>query len=436
MSKGVMARVSTLDEIDPKLKQYLSSALRVQDEAVVLPQGHRSEESGTAKNVVMRLSGSDNGLDPDIFNPAWFSGVSVVSIPADGAERLLAGKRVEILERLKDAIPSEMADSQVTVGPELEGDDRDRDVQEWVAGLDGPGCCVGIFSAVQNRPPDAHTTGMSRAHKSFFLVCKAGPGIAGQTFHARLSASLRKGVTLDDALSDEGVPGARALRRVSMAGRRNRCRVLVDAAEALGLMTLDTIGDTASPSSKPYRSAIPTIDSVYNALVHVDSTDVSQWQYTSGCIESANSNGCVTSSNVAEGFVAFVNASGDMRFTPRNEAHSTIPFCSERILNNRDTVLKATEAHKAAKKNSGDAHPDTEWINQHFAWKSKDFGNGVDIEPPGLWGSHVSENFSARWSRELGLSRAHAVRLQPELVVLSATEPSKLRVATKSIAAS
>lgn len=431
-----MARVVALDEIDPKLKQYLACALREHDEAVVLPQGHRSPESGVAKNVVMRLSGAHAGLDPDVFHPAWFSGVSVVNIPTGQAETLLASPetRKAGLERLKDAIASEMADAQVTVGPELDGDDQDRDGQEWTAGLDGPGCCVGLFSAMQNRPPEPHVAGMSRAHKAYFLLCKAGAGVAGHTFHARLSASLRKGRTLSEALSDGGAPGARALRRVSTAGRRNRGRVLVQAAEALGLHSLDTVRDSASPPSKPYRIAIPAIDSVYNALTPVGDW---VWQYTSGCLESSCSTGCVASSNAAEGFVAFVNASGALKFVPRNDAHSAVPFASERLSSNRDTVLVATEAHKQKKKRGGDrgAHPDAEWVAQHFSWKSKQFGNSVDIEPPGLWGSHKSEAFSSDWARELGLARAHAVRLRPEMVLLSAVEPAKLRVASKAVAA-
>jgi hypothetical protein len=433
-----MARIVALNDIDPKLKQYLSSVLRVNDEAIVLPQAHRSQESGVVKNVVMRLSGSEDGLDPEVFNPAWFSGVSVVSVPTVAAEQILSNctNRQELLQKLKEAIPSEMADSQVTVGPDLQGDAQDRDIEEWTAGFDGPSCCVGLYSAVQNRSPDPHASGMSRAHKAFFLVCKAGSGIAGQTFHARLSASLRKGQTLDNALADDGTPGSRALRRLSMAGRRNRSRILVAAAEALGLQTLDTIGDNASPTTKPYRIAIPSIDSTYNALVNVEEGGRKFWQYTSGCIETSCSTGCITSSNASEGFVAFVNANGELRFLPRNEAHSVVPFCSERLKSNRDAVMIATEAHKNAKKHGRKAHPDSEWVFEHFSWNPKNFQNGVDVEPPGLWGSHASENFAVDWSRELGLSCAHAVRLQPEVVAISAVEPSKLRVATKAIALS
>lgn len=434
-----MARVIALDDIDHKLKQHIVSCLRVCDEAVVLPQSHRSLESGAVKNVVMRLNGAEENLNPDIFSPMWFSGVSVIEFPVDKAEALLSSdaKRREVIEKLAKSIPSEMHDSHVQVGPGLDGDEQDRDMEKWEAGFDGPGCCVGLYSAVQNRSPDAHLNGMSRAHKAYYLVCKSGAGIAGQTFHARLCASLKEGVSLDEALSEEGKPGARALRRVSCAARRNRCRILNMAANALGFVCVDTIGDNASPLSSPYRIAIPAIDVCYNALVKIPNGPRSTWQYTSGCVESSLSLGALTSSNVAEGFIAFTMPNGELRFSVRNEAHGSIPFSTQRTMSNRDIVFKATEEHKKARANRQAAHPDHEWISTHFGWHSKQIDgieSGVDLEPAGVWGSHESENFISEWARELGISRSSVVRMQPEIVALSAVEPGRLRVALKAIA--
>lgn len=434
-----MARVIALDDIEHKLKQQIVSSLRVCDEAVVLPQAHRSLESGTLKNVVMRLNGTEADLNPGVFSPMWFSGVSVIEFPADKAEVLLNSdaKRREMIEKLAKSIPSEMHDSHVQVGPGLDGDEQDRDTEKWEAGFDGPGCCVGLYSAVQNRSPDVLLNGMSRAHKSYFLVCKAGAGISGQTFHARLCAALKDGKSLDEALAEDGVPGAKALRRVRRAAQRNRCRILNLAANALGFVCVDTIGDNASPPSSPYRVVIPAIDVCYNALVKVNNGARSTWQYTSGCVESALSLGALTSSNVAEGFVAFTMPNGELRFSVRNEAHCAIPFSTQRTNSNRDIVLKATEEHKKARSAGRAAHPDHSWVNTHFGWHSKQFDaipSGVDLEPAGVWGSHEGENFVSQWARELGISRSSVVRLQPEIVAISAVEPGKLRVALKAIA--
>ena len=436
-----MARIISLDEVDSKLRNHLLATLRVSDEAVVLPQAHRSPESKAVKNVVMRLSGPEEGLNPEVFSPNWFAGVSLVQIPNEKAESITnsSSKRASMLAALVAAIPSEMQDSQLQVGPDIEGDEQDRDTKDWVAGFDSPGCCVGLYSAMQSRSPDSHQTGMSRVHKTYYLVCKAGAGVAGQTFHARLTSALKEGATLDEALSDEGVPGARALRRVAVAAKRNRGRILTMAAEALGFYGIDTIGDNASPVGTPYRLAIPQIDVCYNSLAKVDTGSAvrSTWQYASGCVDAAVSPGMVTSSNVAEGFVAFTTHSGEPRIHLRNEAHCCLPFCTPRIMSNRDAVFKAVDAHKAAKRSGIAAHPDHDWTVQRFGWNSKTFGDGasrVDVEPPCIWGSHESESFLAEWSRELGVSRASPIRLQPEIVAISAVEPGKLRVAVKAIA--
>lgn len=431
-----MARLVSLDEIDGKLRTHLLSSLRACDQCVVLPQASRSVESGALKNCVLRLSGWNADLNPEIFSTNWFSGVSLVKVPNERAELMLktSAQRAQCLKALVAAIPSEMQDVQLQVGPELEGDEQDKDIDTWQPGFDGPGCCVGLYSAMQNKSPEAHQSGMSRAHRDYYILCKAGAGVAGQTFHARLTSALRDGATLDEALADDGNPGARALRRVASAAKRNRSRILLLAAEALGFYGIDTLGDNASPSKAPHRVAIPYIDSAYNTLTKSDPNSArSVWQYASGACDASASQGMVVSSNVTEGFVAFVNSTGE-RILLKNDAHSCLPFSTPRILSNRDAVIKAVDLHKAARKNKNNPHPDHDWVSSRFAWHSKDFGNGIDIAPPCIWGSHQSECFLAEWARELGVSRACAIRLQPEIVAISAVEPGKLRVASKSVA--
>lgn len=223
---------------------------------------------------------------------------------------------------------------------------------------------------------------------------------------------------------------------MSISAKRNRCRILKAAANTLGFMCVDTISDNASPPSCPYRAVIPAIDCCFNALVKIEHETHSVWQYTSGCMESTASLGALTSSNVADGFVAFTATNGDLRYSVRNDAYDVLPFATRRILSNRDTVFKATEQHKHAVSNNGKAHPDHYWIRTHFGWDSKKFDGGsqsLDIEPHGVWGSHESESFVTEWARELGIARSSVIRLRPEVVALSAMEPGKLRVALKSL---
>ena len=71
-------------------------------------------------------------------------------------------------------------------------------------------------------------------------------------------------------------------------------------------------------------------------------------------------------------------------------------------------------------------------MKARFSWKSKPVaGQAVNIEPPGLWGSHQSENFLANWARELGVAVFKPVRMAPELVCIAAMEPAKFRAAVK-----
>jgi hypothetical protein len=293
-----MARVVSLDDVDGKLRTYLMTSLRVSDECIVLPQASRSVESGSLKNCVLRLNGSDPDVNPEIFSSNWFSGVSLVKVPTELAELLLktSSQRAKILSTLVASIPSEMQDAQLQVGPELDGDEQDRDLDTWVSGFDGPGCCVGLYSAMQSKTPEAHQSGMSRVYKDYYILCKAGAGVAGQTFHARLTSSLREGKSLDDALSEGGHPGARALRRVASAAKRNRSRILLLAAEAMGFYGLDTLSDNASPTKSPHRVAIPQIDSSYNTLTRVEENIgfITVWQYASGACDTTASQGVRT----------------------------------------------------------------------------------------------------------------------------------------------
>jgi hypothetical protein len=426
-----------LEEISSDLRTSLGASLRVSDEAIVLPSASRSVESGAYKNVVFRLSG-DNAISSELFSSDWGGGVSIIEVPTDIAEPLLADskRRNAALKKLRE-IPSELADADISIGPGLEGDEDDRDLAGWKAGLDAASACVGLYSAKQMRAPEPSMSGFSRAHSVYFLVCRAGGGLAAQTFHSRLTTALRGGKSLDECLSKGSMPGEQALRRVGLAGSRNRARILAVAATALGFHQVDTIGDSAAFHEAPHRGAIPCIDVSINTLRRVEGAR-SVYQYSAGCIDTTQSQGLVSSSNVAEGFLMFVSGSGEYRFSFRNDAHDTVPFVTPRLKANRDLATVAATEHVKAKLGqvtTTHAHPDRNWLKQRFTWKSKDVGSEVDFEPSCLWGSHGCEAFISNWARELGLATCQQVRLAPELVCLAALEPAKLRAMAKKVAA-
>ena len=95
------------------------------------------------------------------------------------AENILNDRtlKAEVVSKMTQNVPSEMEDTNMQCGPELDCDDSDRDTKVWTAGFDGPGCCVGIYSAQQSKAEDVQYRGTERSHKSYYLVCKAGGGL-------------------------------------------------------------------------------------------------------------------------------------------------------------------------------------------------------------------------------------------------------------------
>ena len=430
-----MARILSLDECAVSLRNHLVRSLRSVDEAVLLPQAERRDDTGIYKNVVFRLAGNEPGVPISIFSPSWFTGVSAVKVKGAFVSRILNDPtaRAAALARLRTAIPSEMADSDLQVGPSLECDDSDRDKTEWVAGFDGPGCFVGLYCAEHSSAPDPARRGMDRVHQTAYLVCKAGAGLAGATFHSRLVASLKRGVSLEECL-ERGDPGPAALRRVSMAGSRNRARILMLAGEALGMALMDTVPDQSSRGK--YRCAVTHVDVAVNSIRRIeDSVLRPVYQYTT-CVDAGISQGLMSMSNVADGVVLMLSCNGEVRQTLRNEAHCALPYSSTRLQGDREMVAHVVKEHNDAARHGEAAHPDSEFVRDRFIWQNRTFAGmetAPDFEPLGLWGSYDREEFLAKFARELGVATCQVVRLRPAAVCLAGVEPGKLRAAVRNV---
>ena len=316
-----MARILALDEVPISLRNHLVRALRSFDEAVLLPQAERREDTGVYKNIVFRLAGTEAGVPVSIFNPKWFTGVSAVRVDGPVVAQLLKNPdaRHAAMRRLRDAIPSEVADSELQVGPALDCDESDRDKNEWVAGFDSPGCFVGLYCADHSSAPDPARRGMDRVQQTSYLVCKAGAGVAGATFHMRLMA---------------------ALRRVSMAGSRNRARILELAGKALGFPLIDTVPDQSSRGK--YRGAVTHVDVAVNSIRRIEDAPQPTYQYTTA-VDAASSQGLMSMSNAADGVVLMLSSAGDVRQTLRNEAHCSIPYASRRLVSDRELIGTVTK---------------------------------------------------------------------------------------------
>ena len=409
-----MARVLGLEDVASELRSAIASALRLTDEAIVLPSASRSDESGSYKNIVFKLRGDEENLDPGIFECDLFTGLSAVAVDAADAARIL-GNRKASAETLANAIPSELADAELAVGPALDGDAQDRDAKPWICGLDGTSSFVGLFSAGQLKAPELGAVGMSRVHQTFFLVAKAGGGAAVSTFQARLSAALKSGKSLDRIFDADGVLGGGALRRAAAAGSRNRAMILAKAGALLGIH-VDSLNDSASAEGSPQRVAIPVVDVSTNVL----RKDGAMWQFST-CCDSAVSTGLCSLSSATEGLTLFCDREASLKVSVKNDAGDCVPFATPRNKGPRALVMRAAE----------ETHPDAAFVNERFAWVEKAVGQKQKITPPSLWGSHMPENYLASWARELGLAGLQPLRLRPEAVAIAAAEPSKLRAVAK-----
>ena len=418
-----MARILALEQCPNALRNALLRTLRPGDEVVLLPQAEQSSDSASFKNAVFKLGANEAEIPASIFSSRWFDGVSAVRLDDRDVEPLLRdpARRKAALAKLAATINSETADSSVAVGPQLDGDSNDRDKAEWVAGFDGQTCCVGLYCSEHSRAPDVGMSGQNRVHRESYLVCRAGGGVAATTFHTRLLSAIRKGRSLTEALEGGTEPGPQGLRRVSMAGSRNRARILLKAAEVLGFARVPSIAD--QPSNGRLRGAVPTLDVHVNSLRRIDD----HFQYCTG-LDCAISQGVISSSNVSDGFLLYVSSQHGAKLTVRNDATSCVPFSTPRLVTNKALAEKVVKAVLESRRTKTASHVDDEFISERFSWRNRDFGAGSDeILPFCLLGSHSEETFTSTFARELGLAQATQCRLRPELVLLAGVDPAKLR---------
>ena len=432
-----MARIFAVDDVPKLLKDSVAKALRPEDEAVMLPSADLDPTSGKYENIVFRFDSSEKDVPHTVFSPAWGSGVSAIKVHGVWVDRILADPqhRQACLKKLRTLIDSQTADPDLNVGPHLDGDENDRDLSEWKAGFDGPACFVGLYSAEHSCAPAQTLRGRDRCHSTSFLVVKAGAGQAADQFHARFMTALKTGGSLAELMTDTG-PGclAAGLRRVTRAGSRNRSRILMLASDALGAPMIDSVPDQSSCGR--YRAAVTAVDVGVNVLRKVEERkDAKQYQYSTG-VDATVSQGLLAMSNLADGVVLFLSENGDVRQNLRNEAYSSLPFSSPRLVSDRDLTAAVVKEYKAAAKqgNSSPANVDHVFIRDRFAWKNRQFApTDADIEPLALWGSHDREAFFAKFARELGVAKCQVVRLRPMCVCVAGMDGGKLRAALRSM---
>ena len=475
------------------VKAALVEVLRPSDEAVLLPGASHSADTFTFKNAVITLDGREPHVPVCIFHSDWGHGVSVIRVPAEAAECVLKPeRRRSTLDALasccRNALNS-IGTGRDVVGPHL-GTDESRDApgDAWHCGFDGGNCAVGLYSANEHTTPKNGSIGMTRISRSYFLVAKAGAGQAGQELSARLMSAAAEGRPLDAIVLDTGDVRSPShetvtvgqLRRVYAAGRRNRARILLAAAEKLGLSPdIESVPDHACcEDDVGAQTAVLLADAATNVLERVQCASgmddgVSRWRYYAGAVAPSFSQGFISCSNVGEGLALFLDPTNDTApVRVVNAAHGSIPFGSRRLMRTFDALRVAADAHKdtrAATRQGDDeleldvsdpptaaragiacvpgvlsAHPDAAWIRKHFTWLPPKPSRrttpeaqklAAALEPPQLWGTHAPLQH-AQWSHALGLGGLRDLRLSPETVALSGAEPDAYRAVLGAILAS
>ena len=443
-----MVRIVGLQTPTPELKAAIARTAGACDEAVLLPGAYVSPESGTAKNVVFCISGDAKGLSPDLFSERLFEGVSLIQLTPTQARHAL---RVEGGERrlsaLTAAVMSETADAELTIGPTLDGDDRDCDVQEWACGFDSTSCVAGVYASTETVGPTAAGArhGFARAHTTHYLVVRAGAGLAASQFLSRLRGQMASGASLEQALGEGGTPGASGLRRLQRAGERNRARLLLCAAAALGL-DLDSIGDTAAMQggdTGARRLAIVSAACSANTLRRMDMASPTYLYASGACDALFCHRGVVSCSSAADGMVLMTPSGTGHRAggapvvsvgqrLVMNDAHDCVPFCSPRLVSDRDCLTSVIDAMLVAP--STDTHPDGVWVREHFGWRNPSAGDGTrNTIPLALSGTHTTDRFLDH-ARELALDGMWTARLHPELCVVPGMQASRLRMLHRATA--
>ena len=399
--------------------------------ALMFPDAHQSPESQLFKNMVFQFNGSAT-VPVSVFSDDWSHGVSGMRVNDISAKRFFEMtdvQRGECAQQLANLIPNELRQPSIEVGPLMQSSGA-ADTSPWVAGFDASNECVGMYVTDEVRKHPSGLTGIDRVHRTLYLISKTGSSRAGQEFHVRFTNALREGKTLNEieSLSED-------MRRLHQVARRNRCRLLYKAAVALGIENdvSSTSDHTAHDDDFAVRVVVPEFDIHSNLLYH-DDMDVSQpWFYYAGAVNGHVSQGVLSVSNMTDGFILFRKTiDGELGAQVRNGLFNSIPFGSKRLTSVLDTYTSAI-------KKLGDSslkHPDTDWINNRFAWMGLDSNRDkgvINAYPAPLWGSHKRLTWSTHPSPTFNLHEFEPAHLQPFCVAISGTERMKLKALTQHI---
>ena len=137
-----------------KLRTELNRELRACDIAFLFPGcNDASKQSSDLKNIVIGLDAHADPPRPSSFVQlelgAWRESECHQASDRDRRAHVGNGRapRKKLLNIMVNAIPNELSDTQVHVGPKLQSNQhRDSDGDNWLMGFDGENCSCGVYS--------------------------------------------------------------------------------------------------------------------------------------------------------------------------------------------------------------------------------------------------------------------------------------------------
>lgn len=230
---------------------------------------------------------------PDAFNHKFFSGVAIAAVLGEIPPYLVDGDAV-LPESVRSALIAAAPETRpYDERPRLEGMDPNSTGQNdcsghvWKPVLGDGGNFVGLYqrSYVSGMP------GRLYHRVSYYLVAKSGADLAGEQLYERMVENQERSRIALEAEKKNGTraPGSGGWRKHTTTladfvaspeftyarslARRNRARLLSDAADALGLRIATTVDRLSALNSARGHPAIarPLVDVVSNTL-HNDRT--------------------------------------------------------------------------------------------------------------------------------------------------------------------
>lgn len=366
------------------------SNMRPQDRLYVLKGASRSFESGEYKNTLFDICPDTPGINPNLFSPHWYAGVSFIQI-CNKVGKILEHEseiRKKFLQELKTKV--ECRDYR----HEHSNRHTERDHKLYTESS-----CLGLYRGYQY--PERSRNNLHREHIVYYIVCKSDAGLEAFDLSERVNALLEDAnVALRDVFGGgEGNINMSELRELSNLSRRRRC---------------DMIKTCVSCAYNALSEPHPTVeidsnvkDVQYNRLDVVEDAHSSRYLYYAGCALRRPGEHCIIALGAASGFL--ISVQGDPRRAPHAAEHAA-PMGPPRLTTTRD-AMKNTRCL---------SETDRSWIQDHFIWDNM---NGEGTCMPGCFGG-----MHAQWHSPaaMGADMSSCVHISPVAVLIASPDEARL----------